>query len=48
MKFLDVLQKGLLDDIICRGALDFIEHDKDGHKYEEEDSNYDKSMLSSD
>ena len=42
------LHKGLLDEIIHRYALDFIEHDKDGHKYEEEDSNYDKSMLSSD
>ena len=45
MKFLDGLQKGLLDDIICRGALDFIEHDKDGHQDEEKNSKNDTSVL---
>ena len=33
-KLPDYLHKGLLYDIILRGALDFIKHEKYGHHYE--------------
>ena len=33
--------------MICRGALDFIEHGKYGHQDEEEDSNNNAPVLSS-
>ena len=46
MNFPDRLHKGLLDEIIRRGALDFIKHDKDGHQDEEEDSNNYLSVIS--
>ena len=36
MKLPDCLQKGLLDEIIRRCALDFIDNGQDGHKQEEE------------
>ena len=39
--------KGLTDEIIYRVALDFMEHDKDGHKDEEEDKKNDAYVLSS-
>ena len=42
----DPLDKGLLGEIICRGELDFVDHDKDGHQEEEKDSNNDASVLS--
>ena len=48
MDFPDRFYKGLLDDIIRRGALDFIDHDKDGHQNEDEYSENYASMLSSD
>ena len=35
-KLPDCLQKGLLDEIIRRGALDFIKHEKEGHQDKEE------------
>ena len=47
MKLPDFLHRGLLYEIIRRGALDFIENDKDGHQDEEEDSNNDAYVLSS-
>ena len=34
MNLTDRLHKGLLDDIIRRGELEFIEYDEDGHQYE--------------
>ena len=48
MKLTDCLYKGILDEIIHRGELDFIKHCKDGKKYEEEDSNNNASVISSD
>ena len=48
MKLSDCLHKFILDEIIHRGALDFIDHDKDGHQDEEGDSNNDASVLSYD
>ena len=48
MKLPDRLHKGLLDEIINRGALDFIGHDKYVHQYEEEDSINDASVISYD
>ena len=47
MKLPDHLHKHLLDETIRRGALDYIEHDKDAHQDEEEYSNNDSSVLSS-
>ena len=47
MKLPDRFHKGLLVEIVCRVALDFIEHEKDVHKDEEEDSDNVVSMLSS-
>ena len=47
-KLPDHLHKGQLVEIIHRGALDFIEHDKDGHQDEYEGSNNDASVLSPD
>ena len=48
MKLPDPLHKGLLDEIIQRGALDFINHENYVHQDEEEDSNNDTSVPSSD
>ena len=50
MKLPDHLHKGLLVDIIHRGALNFIESEKDDHqdKDKDEDSKTDASLLSSD
>ena len=36
-QFENLLHKGLPDEIIRRGTLDFIENDEDDHKEEEED-----------
>ena len=47
MKLPEFLHKGLLSEIICRGGIDYIEHDKDGHQDEEEDSKNDASVISS-
>ena len=41
------MQKVLLDETIRRVTLDLIDHEKNGHQYEEEDSNNDASVLSS-
>ena len=48
MMLSNFFHKDLLDEIIRRGALEFIDHDKDGHQQEEEDLKNDASMLSSD
>ena len=48
MKLHDRLHTELLDEIIRRGSLDFIKHEKDGHQDEEEDSSNDASVLSYD
>ena len=40
--------KGLLDEIIRIGALDFIYNEEDDHQYEEEESNNDAPILLSD
>ena len=48
MKFPNILHKGILDEIIRRGVLEFIKHEKDAHKEEEQDSENDASILSSD
>ena len=44
----DCLNNGLLDNIICIGALEFINNYKDYHQEEEYDLNNDVSLLSSD
>ena len=48
MKLPNYLHKGLMDEIIHIGALDFIKHDKDDHQYKEEKLNNDASLLSYD
>ena len=47
MKLPDWFHKDLLDNIIHRGALEFIKNDKDGHQEEEEYPN-NFSLMSSD
>ena len=47
-KLPDFFHKGLLDEIIRRGALDFINHDKYVHQDEEEDSKNYASVISYD
>ena len=37
-----------MDEIIYRGAINFIEHDEDDHQEEEENSNNDASLMSYD
>ena len=38
MKLTYLLQKVLLGEIVCIGALEFIDHEEDDHQEEEEDS----------
>ena len=40
--------KVFMDEIIRRGVLDFINHEKDDHQEEEEDSKTDTSILLTD
>ena len=48
MKLPDIFHKCLMYDITCRGALDFINHDKYVHQDEEEESNNYAYVLSPD
>ena len=48
MKLLNHLYKVLIDDIILRVAIEFINHDKDDHQQEEEEFNNDTSLMSYD
>ena len=45
MNLPDCLHRGLLDGIIIRISLDFIEHDNDVHQDEEEYSSNDSFVL---